>query len=92
MFRSPDRVMETCHSCRTALSRLDSSCSFVMEKADQTHASLDQSNLMEQSVMSDICVPSQTRRLKEVTARHILESFKKLTHSRNSASSSRESV
>ena len=35
--------------------------------------------------MSDIRVPSQTRRLKEVTARHILESFKRL--STNSESS-----
>ena len=36
-------------------------------------------------MMSDIRVPSQTRRLKEVTARHILESFKRL--STNSESS-----
>ena len=55
---------------RDYLVALDTSCSFIMEKAG--------SNSLEMSMMSDIKVPSQTKRLKEVTAKHIVENFKRL--------------
>ena len=65
---------------RDYMSTLDQSCSFeVVEKAalNLSNSYLDES-MMNQSIVSDLRVPSHTKRLREVTAQHILESFKKI--------------
>lgn len=76
---------------------LDTSKSFVLEKASNTsiNASLlnrSGSQLMEHSMMSDLRIPSQSKRLKEITARQIIDNFRRLATAKDAASGKRNSA